>query len=1176
MASVFQQELVRDARGRLERITLRFIDTARNRNKSELLKLKHLVSILQRVLVQQFARVFYPRQRPNRRMILERVQGYLGAASTVSYRHSRMQNMPASELTFEAVQNYLVETIQQSNEEANMSNLEWTFFISPLTYERGGAGTITTKYKTNLYKLCYEEHSDEQGPISCAAFALNYVMNYVTEKYKKKPLNYIKQKARLLQTELGWDQYVSLFEFQKFVECYPKYRVTLLLNRDNVFRDHTFEGAEFDADVLQSTSFDGTPSPYVLYIVFDQQHYFPVYSPARYFQLERNSKAYTFCHSCIELYQGKNTNHECGNWMLEQKDNPIPRIRTCTYCGQKYTHKCDCAMVTCINCQAGVERDASHRCILLEQEKEQEFYMGGVQDGKKVALWVYDIESRIHITKESLTMQQISEFETDDEDYFTGDIQVYDFDAREHKANLIVLKNVFTGEMKQWGGDDCLQHFISFIVAFNRGNNICYAHNASGYDTRLIFDAATKMETDKQKTIMRGCKFIKFSIGKTHFHDTLLHLQGSLRGLAKEYCSHIQLEKGYFPHLFNSVENYGYVGRIPDVEFFDLSFTIKDDKEFETFMAWYDSWKDRDDWSFNYELEKYCVNDVHVLCEIMKAHHQILMDKFGMSPWFKTTAPGFVHDVYLKQIVATLDLPDRKEDPEGYFERINYLAHNEYWAVLKPEEYNFARKALRGGRTEIRKVYHRVSDEEWARGVRIRYQDICSQYPYQQAVHDFPVGTPTIYVWDPACAPASSYTASSGLSGLAKGRYGMNVRAALNVVLDAPVPSIEELLLPEWFGIVCCTIDPPKDLYHPVLVHFDETLGKSVASCNLIEKGVFTSIEFQRALQMGYKIIKLHRFDKYNKKPSLWADVIKDLFIEKMVNSGPLPSVENQQRLKRQYDDAFGMGDDLQKTFDENRWVKNPAKKKTFKIMLNSGWGKHAQRLNLTSQKIIHKVKDHDQKLVLFENFSKNVLQLKTIVPLSKDQDLYHLEQGTLDANYHDTYLPAGLFVPAYGRLQLWEQLNKLGKRVLMNDTDSIVYLYDPLHYNIPEGDVWGEWEVEDVDKQNGGIREFVGIGPKTYSIKCENGETQTKCKGLSLKRGTDELVNHETMKALVVQDGVLQIQNKKIHVPQQTFVYKVGKGIRTHKMLKILSFNPDDLKGELDEEGYLYPFGHQ
>ena len=1160
-SSVFRQELTADAQGRLERITLRFVNTARNRRTSELTKLRSLDEVLRAVLIRNFSRVFYPGGRPNKRNILNRIRGYFQAASTISNRYYRMHSMNAMDLTYQKIQDYLQDTIQQSNEEANMTNLEWTFVINPSTYQLGGGGKVQTRYKTNLYKVCYEEHSDDDGPISCAAFALNYAMNYVDDNYKKKSLNYIKTEARLLQQKLDWDQYVSMFEFQKFVDLFPKYRVTILLNKENVFRDHTFEGKEYECD--------GTHNKYTLYIVFDQQHYFPVYSPARYFITERNSNAYNFCHYCVEVYQGKNTQHECGNWMLEEKDVSKPQIRTCEYCGQKFTNRCDCATVTCRNCKAGIEKDASHRCILLEQETKKEFYTGGEQDGSKVALWVYDIESRIHITKETLTMQQISEFETDDEDYFTGDIEVYDFDAREHKANLIVLKNVFTGEMKKWYGDNCLQHFISFVLAFNRGNNICYAHNASGYDTRLIFDVATKMETTTQKPIMRGCKFIKFSIGKTHFHDTLLHLQGSLRGLAKEYCSHVQLEKGYFPHLFNSVENYGYVGPIPDLDYFDLSFTIKDDKEFDSFMAWYDTWKGRTDWNFNAELEKYCINDVEVLCEIMKAHHQILVDKFGMSPWFKTTAPGYVHDVYLRKIVATLEIPDRKEDPGGYFERINYLAHNEYWAVLQPEEYNFARQALRGGRTEIRKVYHCISDEDWEKGIRIRYQDICSQYPYQQAVHDFPVGTPTIYVWDSAFKPA-------GYTPLSKFQYSMNTRSKMNVVLDTPVPTVEELLRPEWFGIVCCTIDPPKDLYHPVLVHFDEKLGKSVASCNLIEKGVFTSIEFQRALEMGYKIIKLHRFDKYNKRPSLWADVIKDLFIEKMVNSGPLPSPENQQRLKRQYDEAFGMGDDLQKTFDENRWTKNPAKKKTFKIMLNSGWGKHAQRLNLTNQKIIHRINDHEQKLVLFENFSKNVLQLKNIVPLSANQDLYHIENGTMEADYHSTYLPAGLFVPAYGRLHLWEQLNKLGKRVLMNDTDSIVYIYDPEQYNIPEGDVWGEWEVEDIDKQNGGIREFVGIGPKTYSIKCDNGETQTKCKGLSLKRGTDELVNHETMKDLVVQDGKLQIKDKKIHVPQQTFVYKVGQGIRTHKMLKILSFNPDDLKGELDEEGYLYPFGFQ
>ena len=69
-SSVFRQELTPDAQGRLERITLRFVDTARNRRMSELKKLESLDEVLRNVLVRNFTRVFYPRGRPNKRSIL--------------------------------------------------------------------------------------------------------------------------------------------------------------------------------------------------------------------------------------------------------------------------------------------------------------------------------------------------------------------------------------------------------------------------------------------------------------------------------------------------------------------------------------------------------------------------------------------------------------------------------------------------------------------------------------------------------------------------------------------------------------------------------------------------------------------------------------------------------------------------------------------------------------------------------------------------------------------------------------------------------------------------------------------------------------------------------------------------------------------------------------------------
>jgi hypothetical protein len=51
----------------------------------------------------------------------------------------------------------------------------------------------------------------------------------------------------------------------------------------------------------------------------------------------------------------------------------------------------------------------------------------------------------------------------------------------------------------------------------------------------------------------------------------------------------------------------------------------------------------------------------------------------------------------------------------------------------------------------------------------------------------------------------------------------------------------------------------------------------------------------------------------------------------------------------------------------------------------------------------------------------------------------------------------------------------------------------------------------------------------------------------------------------------------EKISIPQQTFTFDIRRGMRTWKMLKDLQINKDDMKGFLDQEGHLFPFGfHQ
>jgi hypothetical protein len=150
-----------------------------------------------------------------------------------------------------------------------------------------------------------------------------------------------------------------------------------------------------------------------------------------------------------------------------------------------------------------------------------------------------------------------------------------------------------------------------------------------------------------------------------------------------------------------------------------------------------------------------------------------------------------------------------------------------------------------------------------------------------------------------------------------------------------------------------------------------------------------------------------------------------------------------------------------------------------------------------------------------------------------------------------------------------------LGERVLYHDTDSIVYIYDPNEYNIPESDVWGKWSVEKFDTKDGGIREFVGLAPKSYGMKANNGKHYVKVKGLSLKLAHEEFVNFAVMKHQV-QHYLDTDHVDTIQVPQMTFTYKMGQDMITRHYSKAFKFQPELLKGKLKKtNGQLYPHGY-
>ena len=959
------------------------------------------------------------------------------------------------------------------------------------------------------------------------------------------------------------------------MDKYPKYKlVVLVANVDCVLQ--TFTGADFDVAKAKEDS---------LYLIYDprQKHFGGTKTPQAFFVNLLNQSNIVWCFACDKKYR-RGMGHVCEVGEDVEKKEKKDDGKPCANCGFYGEH--DCPLVSCKQCKELFEKgNFDHRCILMKEPRpEYKNLLAGEEGAHKTASagLVWDIESAFELVETVHTHPEA--FEVGEDGKFTGEVITMSRNVSKHIPIAVSFMDIITGHKETFYGEQCLKDFIASVMTYNGGKCILYAHNSSGYDSRMIFDTLSKITQVEAVPILRGAKFIQLKTngGKVIFRDSMLHMPGSLRNLGKSFG--LEEEKGFFPYLFCTIDNVnaGYVGPIPERKHFDLPSSCRDQASRAAFDEWYASWEGRMDWDLKKELLKYLDQDILVLGQVIKRYHQEGMTLNGLSPLFNTTGPSYVHEVIVSELVDELELPVPKENMEEYSARIHELALNSFWAVQKPSEYWFARKALRGGKTDTRCIYYKVSDEDLARGVTIAYQDMVSMYPTQQVKYDYPTGTPTIHVWDqqyyPCLTHQNSVTAKCSCTGKLGDRFCQIEDHTGDRKEDIPTAEQIRNDPKKYFGIWCISWQCPKDLFHPVLVSYNADTLKCVASLkdeDYVEH-CSTSPEVIRALELGYKIKRIHRFDAYRKSPPLWSDIMWRFYIRKMIYSRTQPPPAEFEKLVQDYASEYGqvVGDMIRET--AGKWENNKAKKTICKRDANCGWGKQCQQPNQGQNLVADHSLDDGAVKNLFQNLMAGNYKWGGSTMLGEDIYMYKYSFDTnAKPNLHKFYLPAGLFVPAYGRLELLAQLQLLGKRVLYHDTDSIIYLRDPLLYNIPQNSILGAWELEDIDVKHGGIVEFVGMAPKTYALKALDGVTVVKAKGISLSEATTNLVNFESMKEQVneyLDKGTTQ----PTQVPTTNFNYRFGgAGVTTHRAFKALKFNPNDLKGEL-RGAIIYPFGHE
>lgn len=1017
--------------------------------------------------------------------------------------------------------------IQQNGSNPDMDFYEviWEFWIVPQSIVGGASRNVRKPswHTQTEYSRTWQGYEDEEGDISCAAYSICYGMySSLKSKHYERKRNCIRD-ARNLMKELGWDAFVSFNQLQNFVDHYPTKKL-VVINPFAIGAIGVFYGKEFDISGSEKELINDT-----IFLTYDSQqnHYGGTKTPNIIIR-NAHAKTWQWCHQCDSCYScATKQEHECED--ARRRYYP-QKSRTCGGCNSIVTGRCyQCDGRECMGCGSEYKNNTFHRCLFMTRKAMNSSFQNedidiDVEEDEflkypenEYRILFADLESAMH--KIEGTQKVIEQFYFDENGKYVTDeenvsLALHGYSYIEQRANYCYVEDGCDDSVeKMFRGERCLDEFLDWITQYNDGKNIVLFHYGSGYDARLIFAAAQKtFKTQLKNPIVRGTKFLELKVGNVIFRDSILHLPGSLDSLGKAFKPPGGLVKGHFPILFNYQENVGKVfDSIPDLKYFAVP---RDQRAFDELKKWHSTWTGP--WDFSKEIEKYVIADVKVLKFVGMEFHKTLVRATGASPWYRATAPSFTHEFLKLEITKLMQLPKYKSP--GYHAAIQDRVPD-FWPILDEYEDAFARKCLRGGRTDVKQMRRYLTEDEIKRGCRIKYIDVNSMYPAVQMAKKFPVGLPRIEIYDPKYIPCRTHKFDSKCDCPPTNRPGFG-KFKYHYLDQLTTQSI--LADETFFGFGVFTTIPPKDIFTPLTVCYSESDKKCLGTLrdeDHVEK-YDTSESLKLMLRNGYKLIKVHAFHRYKAAESMWKRAgFGDLILQKMIVSGYAPeSMAERKYLEDIYEERFGMGDIVRNSWD--KWCPDKAKKIIYKVVINSAWGKHVQKLIQSECQVIN----HETDLTATMDFWRNILagnyEFKSGTFLSGGSlvNRFERKKEKLKLDLHNCYVPAAIFVPEYGRIQLVEKLMEL-KEPLYHDTDSVIYVHDPMRDGELEvSDILGDWGEEDISLENehGGIMEFIAMGPKSYGLKCRDGYTMIKAKGVKMNHATSDIFNYDVMKYLV------------------------------------------------------------
>ncbi|EFP06525.1 hypothetical protein CRE_08364 [Caenorhabditis remanei] len=489
-------------------------------------------------------------------------------------------------------------------------------------------------------------------------------------------------------------------------------------------------------------------------------------------------------------------------------------------------------------------------------------------------------------------------------------------------------------------------------------------------------------------------------------------------------------------------------------------------------------------------------------------------------------------------------------------------------------------RALTGGRTEVFRLY--ANNE----GKTLRYADVVSLYPTVMKHDPFPIGAPEN-------VPKSS--------------------------MEVPMKKPTDLT---FCGFLSCKVLPPRHLKLPVLPIKDNgklLFGLCKKCCrdsnqhdcehsdnDRLFSGTFTTVELQKALSLGYQITEVFHVKtgiwgihvilflqgvKYENwvqndesgRGGLFTSYINQMMEEKIYSTGwPANVITDAQ--KDAYCKAYFDKEQIHLT-DYSRFSKNPGKRAVAKLMLNSLWGKFAQRVDRETTCIV------TDPTVFWNIFYDTTIVISDVLCVNDALIIKYRKQAETLESFKTSAMQLAALTTSYARLRLYRFMEMVGAENIMytgifqsvvnfshskfTDTDSIIYAV-PEGSNDPLRGEIGPYLGQLTDELDGAMTEFVTLGPKTYCYKevsaDESLKVVRKAKGITVNSVVKNLMSFDLMKNMV--DEVLQdvYQRTRVQFPQHVMYRDAYHHVYSKKIFKKFQFTFN--KRRIVSDGSTLPYG--